>query len=149
MNENGGSISFTSAVTGHTTVDAQIPQFKGTHYTGAGITGGVGRGSTKKGGGGGGGGKKGGGGGGKAYKPKENKDAIENKVDRYEKVNTALAAIGADYEKINSEQERLSGDKLAKNLQKQNELLLRQIELYNEKLKIQQQEAFFSIWNHL
>lgn len=140
LNENGGSISFTSAVTGHTTVDAQIPQFKGTHYTGAGITGGVGRGSTKK-GSGGGGGKKGGGGGGKAYKPKENKDAIENKVDRYEKVNTALAAIGADYEKINSEQERLTGDKLAKNLQKQNELLLRQIELYQEKLKIQQQEA--------
>ena len=90
--------------------------------------------------GGGGGGKKGGGGG-KSYKPKENKDAIENKVDRYEKVNTALAAIGADYEKINSEQERLTGDKLAKNLQKQNELLLRQIELYQEKLKIQQQEA--------
>lgn len=140
LNENGGSISFTSAVTGHTTVDAQIPQFKGTHYTGAGITGGVGRGSTKK-GSGGGGGKKGGGGGGKSYKPKENKDAIENKVDRYEKVNTALAAIGADYEKINSEQERLTGDKLAKNLQKQNELLLRQIELYQEKLKIQQQEA--------
>ena len=139
LNENGGSISFTSAVTGHTTVDAQIPQFKGTHYTGAGITGGVGRGSTKKGGGGGGGKK--GGGGGKSYKPKENKDAIENKVDRYEKVNTALAAIGADYEKINSEQERLTGDKLAKNLQKQNELLLRQIELYQEKLKIQQQEA--------
>lgn len=138
LNENGGSISFTSAVTGHTTVDAQIPQFKGTHYTGAGITGGVGRGSTKK--GSGGGGKKGGGGG-KSYKPKENKDAIENKVDRYEKVNTALAAIGADYEKINSEQERLTGDKLAKNLQKQNELLLRQIELYQEKLKIQQQEA--------
>ncbi len=48
LNENGGSISFTSAVTGHTTVDAQIPQFKGTHYTGAGITGGVGRGSTKR-----------------------------------------------------------------------------------------------------
>lgn len=140
LNENGGSISFTSAVTGHTTVDAQIPQFKGTHYTGAGITGGVGRGSTKKGGGGKGGGGKGGGGG-KSYKPKENKDAIENKVDRYEKVNTALAAIGADYEKINSEQERLTGDKLAKNLQKQNELLLRQIELYQEKLKIQQQEA--------
>lgn len=90
----------------------------------------------------GGGGKgKGGGGGGKGYEPKENKDPIDNEVDRYEKVNTQLDAIGADYEKINSEQERLTGDKLAKNLQKQNELLLRQIELYQEKLKIQQQEA--------
>lgn len=92
--------------------------------------------------GGGGGGKKGGGGGGgKGYEPKENKDPIDNEVDRYEKVNTQLDAISANYEKINSEQERLTGDKLAKNLQKQNELLLRQIELYQEKLKIQQQEA--------
>lgn len=147
LNKEGGSISFTSAVTGHTKVNAQIPQFKGTHYTGAGITGGVGRGSTKRGnGGGGGGGKKGGGGkggggGGKSYEPKENKDPIDNEVDRYERVSTQLDAIGADYEKINSEQERLTGDKLAKNLQKQNELLLRQIELYQEKLKIQQREA--------
>ena len=150
LNEEGGSISFTSAITGHTKVDAQIPQFEGTHYTGAGITGGVGRGSTKRGGGGGGrggggrgGGGRGGGGrgGGQSYKPKKNKDPIDNKVDRYEKVETQLGAIGADYEKINSEQERLTGDKLAKNLQKQNELLLRQIELYQEKLKIQQQEA--------
>lgn len=138
LNKEGGSIQFSSRVVGYEPMTVQVPQFKGTHYTGAGITGGVGRGGTKKGGGGGG---KGGGGGGKSYKPKENKDAIENKVDRYEKVNTALAAIGADYEKINSEQERLTGDKLAKNLQKQNELLLRQIELYQEKLKIQQQEA--------
>ena len=92
--------------------------------------------------GGGGGGKKGGGGGGgKGYEPKENKDPIDNEVDRYEKVNTQLDAINANYEKINSEQERLTGDKLAKNLQKQNELLLRQIALYQEKLKIQQQEA--------
>lgn len=91
-------------------------------------------------GGGGGGGRKGGGGG-KSYEPKENKDPIDNEVDRYERVSTQLDAIGADYEKINSEQERLTGDKLAKNLQKQNELLLRQIELYQEKLKIQQQEA--------
>ena len=97
-------------------------------------------GGGRKGGGGKGGGGKGGGGG-KSYEPKENKDPIDNEVDRYEKVSTQLDAIGADYEKINSEQERLTGDKLAKNLQKQNELLLRQIELYQEKLKIQQQEA--------
>lgn len=98
-------------------------------------------GGGRKGGGGGRGGGGKGGGGGKSYEPKENKDPIDNKVDRYEKVETQLGAIGADYEKINSEQERLTGDKLAKNLQKQNELLLHQIELYQEKLKIQQQEA--------
>lgn len=89
----------------------------------------------------GGGGKGKGGGGGKGYEPKENKDPIDNEIDRYEKVNAQLDAIGADYDKINKEQERLTGDKLAKNLQEQNKLLLRQIELYQEKLKIQQQEA--------
>jgi TP901 family phage tail tape measure protein len=89
-----------------------------------------------------GGGKGGsGGGGGKGYTAKENKDPIDNEIDRYEKVNTKLDAIGADYEKIANEQSRLTGDELAKNLQKQNQLLLQQIELYNEKLKIQQQEA--------
>lgn len=96
-------------------------------------------GSGSKGGGSGKGG--GGGGGGKGYTAKENKDPIDNEVDRYEKVNTQLDAIGSDYEKIANEQSRLTGDVLSKNLQKQNELLLRQIELYQEKLKIQQQEA--------
>lgn len=97
--------------------------------------------SGNKGNSGGSGGGGGGGGGGKSYTPKENKDPIDNEVDRYEKVNAQLSAIGADYEKLASEQERLTGDKLAKNLQEQNKLLLRQIELYQEKLKIQQQEA--------
>lgn len=95
------------------------------------------RGNRPSGGSGGGGG----GGGGSSYTPKENKDPISNTVDRYEKVNAQLGAIGADYEKINNEQERLTGDKLAENIQKQNELLLRQIEIYKEKLKIQQAEA--------
>lgn len=88
--------------------------------------------------GGGGGGK---GGGGKAYQPKENKDPIDKVIDRYEKVATVLGSVSADYEKLNDEQDRLTGDKLAENLQKQNELLLRQIELYKEKLEIQQQEV--------
>ena len=115
--------------------------FKGAHYIGAGVTGGVGSGGTKKPSGkGGGGGGKGGGGGGKAYKPKENKDPIKNKVDRYEKVNTALAAIGADYERIADEQDRLSGDKLFDNLQKQNDLIKKQIALHEEKLQIQKAE---------
>ena len=95
----------------------------------------------KTGGGGGkGGGGKGGGGGGKKYTPKENKDPIDNKVDRYEKVNTALAAIGADYERIADEQDRLSGDKLFNNLQKQNDLIKKQIALHEEKLQIQKAE---------
>lgn len=95
--------------------------------------------------GGGGGGKKGGGGGGKGssgkkYTPKENKKPIDNEVDRYEKVNTQLAAIGADYDLIASSQDRLSGDKILGNLQQQNSLIQKQIDLYETKLKIQKEE---------
>ena len=103
-------------------------------------------GKDKKGGGGGGGkggggGGKGGGGGGKKYTPKENKDPIDNKVDRYQEVNAKLDSVTADYEKLANEQDRLTGNELAENLAKQNELLQKQIALYETKLKIQQQEA--------
>ena len=99
-----------------------------------------GKGGGGKGGGGKGGGGKGGGGGGSSYTPSK-KDPIEDEVDRYEKVETKLAAIGNDYEKLNKEQERLTGKELAENLAKQNELLQKQIKLYQEKMEIQQEEA--------
>ena len=95
------------------------------------------------GGGGKGGRGKGGGGkgsGGDSYTPKK-KDAIEDEIDRYEKVETKLAAIDNDYKKLNKEQERLTGKELAKNLAKQNELLQKQIKLYQEKMEIQKEEA--------
>lgn len=77
---------------------------------------------------------------GSSYTP-QTKDPIEDEIDRYERVNTQLDAISAEYEKLKSEQDRLTGDALAKNLEKQNKLLNRQIALYQEKLKIQQEEA--------
>lgn len=96
-----------------------------------------------KGGGGGGkgGGGKGGGGGGKSYEPKENKDPIDNEVDRYERVNAELDRFSNLLEKITNEEERLTGDALLKNLEEQNKLLLKQIKLYQQKFEIQRQEA--------
>ena len=85
----------------------------------------------------GGGGK---GGGGKSYTPSK-KDPIEDEIDRYERVETQLTAIGNDYDKLNKEQDRLTGTKLAENLAKQNELLQKQIKLYQEKMEIQKEEA--------
>lgn len=107
-----------------------------------------GRSSGGSGGGGGGGGKKGGGGGGgggggsdgPSYEPKH-KDEQENEINRYEKIDTALDAIAADLEKINSEQDRLTGKQLAENMAQQIALLTKQIKLQKEKLEIQKQEA--------
>ena len=94
------------------------------------------------GGGRGGGGKGGGGGGGgKSYEPKENKDPIDNEVDRYERVNAELDRFSNLLEKITNEEERLTGDALLKNLEEQNKLLLKQIKLYQQKFEIQKQEA--------
>jgi len=98
------------------------------------------------GGGGGGGGRKGGGGGGggsgsgKSYEPKT-KDPVEDELDRYERVDTELDALGNDFEKIADEQDRLLGDDLAKNMTKQIELLKEQIYWQQQKLEIQKDEA--------
>ena len=115
--------------------------------------------ATGGGGGGGGGGKKGGGGGGgkkggsgskpkkssgsgsgKTYDPKT-KEKIEEEIDRYERVNAQLEGVGNDLEKINKEEERLTGWKLADNFKEQNELLTKQIALHEQKLAIQKEEA--------
>lgn len=96
------------------------------------------------GGGSGGGGRKGGGGGGggsgKSYEPKT-KDPVEDELDRYERVDTELDALGNDFEKIADEQDRLLGDDLAKNMTKQIELLKEQIYWQQQKLEIQKEEA--------
>ena len=93
------------------------------------------------GGGGGGSGSPGGsGGGGSSYEPKT-KDYEDSDLDRYERVNTLLDAIGNDYDKIQKEQDRLVGNDLISNMEKQIPLLQRQIDLYNEKIKIQKEEA--------
>lgn len=98
----------------------------------SGRTGGSGSGS-------GSGGSGSGSGSGSSYTP-QTKELIEDEADRYEKVQTKLDAIAEDYSKLTSEQDRLTGSKLADNLAKQNELLDKQITLYQEKLEIQKQE---------
>lgn len=85
------------------------------------------------------GGGGGGGGGGGSFTP-DTKEALDDEIDRYERVNTLLEAIANDYERINKEQERLTGDKLVENLSKQTSLLKRQIDLQKEKLSIQNDE---------
>ena len=85
------------------------------------------------------GGGGGGGGGGSSFTP-DTKEALDDEIDRYERVNTLLDAIANDYERINKEQERLTGDKLVKNLSEQTSLLKRQIDLQKEKLSIQNDE---------
>lgn len=81
-----------------------------------------------------------GGGGGSEYSPKT-KEYQEDEIDRYEKVDTLLDAITADYEKLNAEQERLIGLDLADNITEQIYLLRQQIDLQKEKLGIQKEEA--------
>lgn len=80
------------------------------------------------------------GGGGSEYSPKT-KEYQEDEIDRYEKVDTLLDAITADYEKLNAEQERLIGLDLADNITEQIYLLRQQIDLQKEKLGIQKEEA--------
>lgn len=90
--------------------------------------------------GGGSGGSGGGSGSGDSYDPKI-KEYQEDEIDRYEKVDTLLDAITADFEKLNDEQERLIGYDLADNITEQIYLLRQQIDLQKEKLGIQKEEA--------
>lgn len=86
------------------------------------------------------GGKSGGGSKEKEYTPKE-KETIEEEIDLYERVDTMLNAIAADYDLIAKEQSRLTGHALVDNMNKQIKLLQRQISLQKEKLSIQENEA--------
>lgn len=104
-----------------------------------GIGGGSGRGKGGGGGGGKGGGGKGGGSG-KSYEPKT-KEYEKDEVDRYERVNALLSAVGEDLSVIQKEEKRLTGKELLRNLEAQIPLLQKQILLYHEKLKIQKEEA--------
>jgi len=101
----------------------------------SGYTGNVGGGS-----GGGSGGSGGGGGGGSSYEPKT-KDPIEDELDRYERVNTMLEDAENRYDRLNADRERLTGFDMADDMEKEVELLNRQIALHQEKLKIQKEEA--------
>lgn len=139
--KDGGQFTVKSWVSKYTPAPGKIPQFKGTHYTGSGITSVGGKSSGRTGSGSGGGGGKGGGGGsGSSYTPKE-KDPIEEEIDRYEKVNTQLQAIENDFDKVADEQDRLAGYQVTDNMNEQIGLLQKQIALHKEKLEIQKDEA--------
>ena len=90
----------------------------------------------KKSGGSGGSGK----GKGSSYTPKT-KDPIEEQIDRYEKVNTQLEDVENTLSRINKEQDRSTGFELGDNLNKQNNLLEKQLNLTKQKYEIQKQEA--------
>ena len=94
----------------------------------------AGRGSS-----GGSGGSGGGGGSEKAYDPKQ-KEYIEEEVDLYERVNTQLDKVDSTLKGIQQETDRLIGPKAHANMTKQLKLLQREIDLQNEKLRIQQKE---------
>ena len=96
-------------------------------------------GSHTGGSGGGKGGGGGGGGGGKSYEPKH-KDPIEEEIDRYEKVQTALDEVDSQINKLTIDQDRLMGNNWIENLEKETGLLQEQIPLYEEKLRIQKEE---------
>ena len=61
--------------------------------------------------------------------------------DRYERVNAELDRTTNELSKLADEQDRLTGDDLNKNLEKQVNLIQQQIKWQEEKLKIQKQEA--------
>lgn len=100
------------------------------------------KGGGRKGGGGGGGRKGGGGGGGsgKSYEPKTEKKK-DSELDRYEKADTHLSSIASSLDKIQDEQDRISGQKYTENLAQQVALLKEQVKWEEERLKIEKEEA--------
>lgn len=117
------------------TVDGDVPAMGNPVMTNAGSGGGY-----SGGGGSGGGGGGSGGGSGTKYEPQE-KDPVEDELDRYERVNAELDTLANNLDIIAEEQDRLVGDDMAKNMAQQIDNLKQQVYWQNEKLKIQRQEA--------
>ena len=122
-----------------------FPQIKGATYAGSGVkTASPSLGGGKSGGGGGksggGGGKSGGGGSGKTYTPKT-KDAVKDKVDRYERVNAELDTLDKNLDKIADNQDRVAGFQIVDNMSQQISLIKQQIEWTKKKMDIQKDEA--------
>ena len=95
-------------------------------------------------GGGGGGGKGGrggggGGGGGKSYTPSK-VDVSKDRSDRYHDVNLQLEKLSREYDKLAKKEEKLLGKAFIKNLEKQLDILKKQKQTLEEKLKLEQQE---------
>lgn len=114
-----------------------VPHLEGATYAGPGISNVIPQTQKSS----GSGGKKGSGGGSsKSYTPKK-KDKKDPDIDRYERVNTQLEYVGNEFEKINKEHDRAKGWNLTDVMEEEIGLLEREIDLYKEKYKIQQQEA--------
>lgn len=82
----------------------------------------------------------GGGGGDSGYDPKK-LEYVKEEKDLYERINTLLEDVQKDLELIADEQDRLVGDKLAANINKQIKLTKKQIGYEKEKLAIMEEEA--------
>ena len=70
----------------------------------------------------------------------DTKEAVEDELDRYEKVNAQIDKLSNALERLNTEEERLVGFNRVDVIQKETANLKEQIEVYKEKLKIQEQE---------
>lgn len=70
----------------------------------------------------------------------DTKEAVEDELDRYEKVNAQIDKLGNALERLNTEEERLVGFNRVDVIQKETANLKEQIKVYKEKLKIQEQE---------
>jgi hypothetical protein len=78
-------------------------------------------------------------GGGSKSKPKKEKH-IDDEVDRYHKINTQITKIDNSLKKLESQQNKLVGGNLLKNLNQQWSLLNTQVNNYTKKLKIAEGE---------
>lgn len=83
---------------------------------------------------------KGKGGGGGSNKDPDFIDYLEDERDRYHDINIQIALCEKALEKLNSQQKKLVGVDLAKNLMEQTKQLQKQVLLNKEKLKIMQKE---------
>lgn len=68
------------------------------------------------------------------------KDLIDTEIDRYHKVNTQITKVENSIKKLQSQQEKFVGGKLLDNLNAQWQQLNIQINNYNEKLRIANEE---------
>ena len=71
---------------------------------------------------------------------KNTMDSIASDIDRYHKVNTQIQKVDNSLSKLQSQQTKFAGTKLIENLNKQWQLLNIQINNYNDKLKIANDE---------
>ena len=68
-------------------------------------------------------------------------DYLEKEIDRYHDVDVQLELIGSNLDKLNKQKDKLFGQDLIDNLNKQLSLLNKQIDTSNEKLSIARNEA--------